>query len=158
MWISSYRLLSQSFSDYWILKCLKRYEPYLWENEKQSYLRHAVLFGFFVQLNRMYTDTAQKLPTNSESNIMPCSTVPRFKYLPIRLVSLLWLQKLFVAFAEYSEKDLSYKICLFLVNAVLRLCHLEVQIRSRFQLHQMMAPQETHGMHLQMASILKRVS
>ncbi|KAG9132988.1 hypothetical protein Leryth_015375 [Lithospermum erythrorhizon] len=23
------------------------YEPYLWENEKQSYLRHAVLFGFF---------------------------------------------------------------------------------------------------------------
>ncbi|KAL1175149.1 hypothetical protein V6Z11_A04G070000 [Gossypium hirsutum] len=59
------------------------YEPYLWENEKQSYLRHAVLFGFFVQLNRMYTDTVQKLPTNSESNIMRCSVVPRFKYLPI---------------------------------------------------------------------------
>ncbi|XP_024175040.1 conserved oligomeric Golgi complex subunit 1 [Rosa chinensis] len=59
------------------------YEPYLWENEKQSYLRHAVLFGFFVQLNRMYTDTVQKLPTNSESNIMRCSSVPRFKYLPI---------------------------------------------------------------------------
>ncbi|KAL1814193.1 hypothetical protein ACET3Z_024258 [Daucus carota] len=59
------------------------YEPYLWENEKQSYLRHAVLFGFFVQLNRMYTDAVQKLPTNSESNIMRCSTVPRFKYLPI---------------------------------------------------------------------------
>ncbi|KAK8579338.1 hypothetical protein V6N12_069664 [Hibiscus sabdariffa] len=59
------------------------YEPYLWENERQSYLRHAVLFGFFVQLNRMYTDTVQKLPTNSESNIMRCSVVPRFKYLPI---------------------------------------------------------------------------
>ncbi|CAL5421079.1 unnamed protein product [Camellia sinensis] len=59
------------------------YEPYLWENERQSYLRHAVLYGFFVQLNRMYTDTVQKLPTNSESNIMRCSTVPRFKYLPI---------------------------------------------------------------------------
>uniref|UniRef100_A0A7N0T875 Conserved oligomeric Golgi complex subunit 1 n=1 Tax=Kalanchoe fedtschenkoi TaxID=63787 RepID=A0A7N0T875_KALFE len=59
------------------------YEPYLWENEKQSYLRHAVLFGFFVQLNRMFTDTMQKLPTNSESNILRCSTVPRFKYLPI---------------------------------------------------------------------------
>ncbi|KAL2941385.1 Conserved oligomeric Golgi complex subunit 1 [Bienertia sinuspersici] len=59
------------------------YEPYLWENEKQSYLRHAVLFGFFVQLNRLYVDTVQKLPTNSESNIMRCSTVPRFKYLPI---------------------------------------------------------------------------
>lgn len=59
------------------------YEPYLWENERQSYLRHAVLLGFFVQLNRMYTDTAQKLPTNSESNIMRCSSVPRFKYLPI---------------------------------------------------------------------------
>ncbi|KAH0988645.1 hypothetical protein GBA52_000128 [Prunus armeniaca] len=59
------------------------YEPYLWENERQSYLRHAVLFGFFVQLNRMYTDTVQKLPTNSESNIMRCSSVPRFKYLPI---------------------------------------------------------------------------
>ncbi|CAN4088982.1 unnamed protein product [Withania somnifera] len=59
------------------------YEPYLWENERQSYLRHAVLLGFFVQLNRMYTDTPQKLPTNSESNIMRCSAVPRFKYLPI---------------------------------------------------------------------------
>ncbi|XP_010277809.1 PREDICTED: conserved oligomeric Golgi complex subunit 1-like [Nelumbo nucifera] len=59
------------------------YEPYLWENEKQCYLRHAVLFGFFVQLNRMYTDSMQKLHTNTESNIMRCSTVPRFKYLPI---------------------------------------------------------------------------
>ncbi|MFQ6647359.1 hypothetical protein Gotur_021113 [Gossypium turneri] len=59
------------------------YEPYLWENKRQSYLRHAVLFGFFVQLNRKYTDTIQKLPTNSESNIMRCSVVPRFKYLPI---------------------------------------------------------------------------
>ncbi|KAH1038027.1 hypothetical protein J1N35_039770 [Gossypium stocksii] len=59
------------------------YEPYLWENERQSYLRHAVLFGFFVQLNRKYTDTIQKLPTNSESNILRCSVVPRFKYLPI---------------------------------------------------------------------------
>nr|XP_043610287.1 conserved oligomeric Golgi complex subunit 1 [Erigeron canadensis] len=59
------------------------YEPYLMENEKQSYLRHAVLFGFFVQLHRMYTDTTQKLLTSSESNIMRCSTVPRFKYLPI---------------------------------------------------------------------------
>ncbi|KAG5237355.1 conserved oligomeric Golgi complex [Salix suchowensis] len=59
------------------------YEPYLWENERQSYLRHAVLFGFFVQLNRMYTGSVQKLPSNPESNIMRCSTVPRFKYLPI---------------------------------------------------------------------------
>lgn len=59
------------------------FEPYLWENERQSYLRHAVLFGFFVQLSRLYTDTVQKLPTNTESNIMRCSTVPRFKYLPI---------------------------------------------------------------------------
>ncbi|KAJ6432388.1 hypothetical protein OIU84_019599 [Salix udensis] len=59
------------------------YEPYLWENERQSYLRHAVLFGFFVQLNRMYTGSVQKLPSNPESNIMRCSPVPRFKYLPI---------------------------------------------------------------------------
>lgn len=61
------------------------YEPYLWENEKQSYKRFAVLFGFLVQLNRMYTETVQKLPTrsNTESNIMRCSTVPRFSYLPI---------------------------------------------------------------------------
>ncbi|XP_076896134.1 conserved oligomeric Golgi complex subunit 1-like [Bidens hawaiensis] len=59
------------------------YEPYLMENKKQCYLRHAVLFGFFVQLRRLHTDTMQKLPTNSESNIMRCSTVPRFKYLPI---------------------------------------------------------------------------
>ncbi|KAI3469707.1 hypothetical protein Pfo_026370 [Paulownia fortunei] len=59
------------------------YEPYLWENERQAYVRHAVLFGFFVQLNRIHTDTVQKLPTNSESNMMRCSIVPRFKYLPI---------------------------------------------------------------------------
>ncbi|XP_042453294.1 conserved oligomeric Golgi complex subunit 1-like [Zingiber officinale] len=61
------------------------YEPYLWENEKQSYKRYSVLFGFLVQLNRMYTETVQKLPTksNTGSNIMRCSTVPRFKYLPI---------------------------------------------------------------------------
>ncbi|KAL3628210.1 hypothetical protein CASFOL_027256 [Castilleja foliolosa] len=59
------------------------YEPYLWENERQAYLRHAVLFGFFVQLNRIHMDAVQKLPTNSESNIMRCSVVPRFKYLPI---------------------------------------------------------------------------
>ncbi|CAL9751428.1 unnamed protein product [Musa acuminata subsp. burmannicoides] len=61
------------------------YESYLWKNEQQSYKRYAVLFGFLVQLNRMYTDTIQKLPTksNTGSNIMRCSTVPRFKYLPI---------------------------------------------------------------------------
>ncbi|MQL92457.1 hypothetical protein Taro_025075 [Colocasia esculenta] len=61
------------------------YEPYLWENEQQSYKRYAVLFGFLVQLNRMYTDVVQKLPTksNTESNILRCSTIPRFKYLPI---------------------------------------------------------------------------
>ncbi|XVE62118.1 hypothetical protein DITRI_Ditri06bG0093300 [Diplodiscus trichospermus] len=64
------------------------YEPYLWENVRQIYLRHSVLFGFFVQLNRMYTDTIQKLPTNSESNIMRCSVVPRFKYLPISVPAL----------------------------------------------------------------------
>ncbi|XP_062207048.1 conserved oligomeric Golgi complex subunit 1-like [Phragmites australis] len=61
------------------------YEPYLWENEKQSYKRYVVLFGFLVQLNHMYTGTVQKLPTksNTDSNIMICSQVPRFKYLPI---------------------------------------------------------------------------
>ncbi|KAJ4959844.1 hypothetical protein NE237_019754 [Protea cynaroides] len=58
------------------------YEPYLWENVKRSYLRHAVLFGFFVQLNRVYTGTLQK-SSSTETNIMRCSTVPRFKYLPI---------------------------------------------------------------------------
>ncbi|XP_077225684.1 vps51/Vps67 family (components of vesicular transport) protein [Tasmannia lanceolata] len=59
------------------------YEPYLWDNAKQSYQRHAVLFGFLVQLNRMYTDTVKKVPTNTVSNILRCSTVPRFNYLPI---------------------------------------------------------------------------
>ncbi|KAK8955045.1 hypothetical protein KSP39_PZI002413 [Platanthera zijinensis] len=61
------------------------YEPYLWENEKQLYKRCSVLFGFFIQLNRLYMDTVQKLPTksNTESNILRCSVVPRFKYLPI---------------------------------------------------------------------------
>ena len=76
-----------------------RYEPYLWENEKQSYLQHAILFGCFVQLRRMYTATTQKFPTNSESNIMRCSMVPRFKYLPIRLIlqflAYLFTQKVF---------------------------------------------------------------
>lgn len=83
--ISFYLTIKVSF-DLIVFLSFQRYEPYLWENERQSYLRHAVLFGFYVQLNRMYTDTVQKLPTNSESNIMRCSTVPRFKYLPIRLV------------------------------------------------------------------------
>lgn len=61
------------------------YESYLWENEKQSYKRCVVLFGFLVQLNHMYTGTVQKLPTksNTDSNIMRCSQIPRFKYLPI---------------------------------------------------------------------------
>ncbi|KAJ4816263.1 Vps51/Vps67 family (components of vesicular transport) protein [Rhynchospora pubera] len=61
------------------------YEPYLWENEKQSYMSYVVLFGFLVQLNRMYTDVVQKSPTKSNANlnIMRCSQVPRFKYLPI---------------------------------------------------------------------------
>ncbi|KAG9448270.1 hypothetical protein H6P81_014398 [Aristolochia fimbriata] len=59
------------------------YESHLWDNERQSYQRYAVIFGFLVQLNRMYTDIVQKLPSNTESNIMRCSTVPRFKYLPI---------------------------------------------------------------------------
>lgn len=85
-----------------------RYEPYLWENERQSYLRHAVLFGFFVQLNRLYTDTVQKLPTNSESNIMRCSTVPRFKYLPIRLISWsFWL---------------NFHFCFLVVNCIVWFC------------------------------------
>ncbi|GER30721.1 Vps51/Vps67 family (components of vesiculartransport) protein, partial [Striga asiatica] len=64
------------------------YEPYLWKNERQAYLRHGVLFGFFVQLNRIHTDSVQKLPTNSGSNIMRCSIVPRFKYLPISVPAL----------------------------------------------------------------------
>ncbi|KAL0309490.1 UNVERIFIED_CONTAM: Conserved oligomeric Golgi complex subunit [Sesamum radiatum] len=72
-----------SGSSYGFLFIHLRYEPYLWENERQAFLRHAVLFGFFVQLNRIHMDTVQKLPTNCESNIMRCSTVPRFKYLPI---------------------------------------------------------------------------
>ncbi|KAL5704309.1 hypothetical protein ACHQM5_022755 [Ranunculus cassubicifolius] len=59
------------------------YEPFLWENGKQAYLRHSVLFGFFVQLNRMHINTAQKLPSNAEINSMRCSTVPHFKYLPV---------------------------------------------------------------------------
>lgn len=88
-----------------ILKCLNyyRYEPHLWENERQSYLRHAVLFGFFVQLNRMYVDTVQKLPTNSESNIMRCSSVPRFKYLPIRSGSYLNQQEYLVEIICHIE-------------------------------------------------------
>lgn len=60
------------------------YEPYLWENERQAYQRTAVLFGFLVQLNRMYTDTVQKLPTNTDTNTLKMhASVPRFTYLPI---------------------------------------------------------------------------
>lgn len=65
------------------------YEPHLWENEKQSYQRCAVLFGFFVQLNHLFRDTTQRLPLNSESNTLKVSaTVPRFTYLPISTLSL----------------------------------------------------------------------
>lgn len=42
-------------------------------------------------------ETMQKVPTNSESNIMRCSTVPRFKYLPIR-----WSALSFVGIIIYS--------------------------------------------------------
>ncbi|CAN6475612.1 unnamed protein product [Victoria cruziana] len=59
------------------------YESYLWENEKQWYQRNAVLFGFLVQLNRLYTNTIQKLPAKAESNIFRSAVLPRFKYLPI---------------------------------------------------------------------------
>ncbi|XP_031489178.1 conserved oligomeric Golgi complex subunit 1 [Nymphaea colorata] len=59
------------------------FESYLWENEKQWYQRNAVLFGFLVQLNRLYTNTVQKLPAKAESNIFRSAVLPRFKYLPI---------------------------------------------------------------------------
>ncbi|CAI9115685.1 OLC1v1016660C1 [Oldenlandia corymbosa var. corymbosa] len=52
------------------------FEPYLWENARKSYLKHAVIYEFFVQLNRLYTDSAQKLPSLSDS-------MPRFKYIHI---------------------------------------------------------------------------
>ncbi|OEL14964.1 hypothetical protein BAE44_0024017 [Dichanthelium oligosanthes] len=79
------RKQSQSQADSAAIEPINKYEPYLWENEKQSYKRYVVLFGFLVQLNHMYTGTVQKLPTksNTDSNIMRCSQVPRFKYLPI---------------------------------------------------------------------------
>ncbi|KAJ7532479.1 hypothetical protein O6H91_13G005300 [Diphasiastrum complanatum] len=60
------------------------YEPHLWENERRSYQRSAVLFGFFTQLNRMYIDTAPRFVSNADTNTLSMSaTVPRFTYLPI---------------------------------------------------------------------------
>lgn len=89
-WISLYFVVSHKWSCFCFhcvefISYMNRYEPYLWENEKQSYQRYAVLYGFLVQLNRMYMDTVQKLPSNTESNVLRCSIVPRFRYLPIRL-------------------------------------------------------------------------
>ncbi|GJY75978.1 conserved oligomeric Golgi complex subunit 1 [Tanacetum coccineum] len=43
----------------------RKYKPYLMENEKQSYLRHAVLFGFFVQLRRFAPVSSSKATTKS---------------------------------------------------------------------------------------------
>lgn len=60
------------------------YEPPLWENEQQSYQRCAVIFGFLVQLRRLYKDTAQRPPLTAESNTLKVSaSIPRFTYLPI---------------------------------------------------------------------------
>eukprot|EP00246_Nothoceros_aenigmaticus_P001194 TRINITY_DN11617_c0_g1_i1.p1 TRINITY_DN11617_c0_g1~~TRINITY_DN11617_c0_g1_i1.p1 ORF type:complete len:288 (+),score=49.00 TRINITY_DN11617_c0_g1_i1:415-1278(+) len=60
------------------------YEPHLWENERRFYQRSAVLFGALIQLNRLYTDTGQRLPSTADTNVLNMSaTVPRFTYLPI---------------------------------------------------------------------------
>lgn len=65
--------------------CSCRYEPHLWDNERRFYQRSAVLFGALIQLNRLYTDTGQRLPSPSDTNVLNMSaTVPRFTYLPIR--------------------------------------------------------------------------
>eukprot|EP00252_Welwitschia_mirabilis_P004582 TRINITY_DN1489_c0_g1_i2.p1 TRINITY_DN1489_c0_g1~~TRINITY_DN1489_c0_g1_i2.p1 ORF type:complete len:790 (+),score=162.11 TRINITY_DN1489_c0_g1_i2:156-2372(+) len=58
------------------------YEPYLWENEKQGYQRTSVLFGFLVELNRMYVDN--KVSTKTDSNTLKThGSTPRFTLLPI---------------------------------------------------------------------------
>eukprot|EP00250_Pteridium_aquilinum_P019701 c24540_g1_i1 orf=595-3981(-) len=65
------------------------YKLPLWENEQQSYQRCAVIFGFLVQLRRLYKDTAQRPPLNAESNTLKVSgSIPRFTYLPISTPSL----------------------------------------------------------------------
>ncbi|KAI5081996.1 hypothetical protein GOP47_0001739 [Adiantum capillus-veneris] len=65
------------------------YEPPLWENEQQSYQRCAVIFGFLVQLKRLYKNTAQRPPLTAESNTLKVSSsIPRFTYLPISTPSL----------------------------------------------------------------------
>ncbi|MCO5564319.1 hypothetical protein L7F22_017979 [Adiantum nelumboides] len=65
------------------------YEPPLWENAQQSYQRCAVIFGFLVQLKRLYKDTAQRPPLTAESNTLKVSSsIPRFTYLPISTPSL----------------------------------------------------------------------
>jgi hypothetical protein len=64
-----------------------RYEPHLWENESRHYQRSAVMFGFLVQLNRLYTDTTPRPLNNADINIMNMTdAIPRFTYLPIRCV------------------------------------------------------------------------
>ncbi|KAH7316330.1 hypothetical protein KP509_21G088700 [Ceratopteris richardii] len=65
------------------------YEPPLWENEQQSYQRCAVIFGFLVQLKRLYKDTVQRPPLTAESNTLKVSaSISRFTYLPISTPSL----------------------------------------------------------------------
>lgn len=65
------------------------YKSPLWENEQQAYQRCAVIFGFLVQLRRLYKDTAQRPPLSAESNTLKVSTsIPRFTYLPVSTPSL----------------------------------------------------------------------
>ena len=60
------------------------YEPYLWQNEEKCYRRSCVLLGSLTQTRRLHTGPPQKLPYNSDTNILDMSsTAPRFMYLPI---------------------------------------------------------------------------
>ncbi|GBG84542.1 hypothetical protein CBR_g38824 [Chara braunii] len=60
------------------------YEEHLWQNKRNYYNRCAVLFGSFIQLNRLYTDSPHMQGYNGDTNTLNMSaTVPRFTYLPI---------------------------------------------------------------------------
>lgn len=61
------------------------YEPHLWENEVRHYQRCSVLFGFLIQLNRLYTDSPLKPSNHGDANTLNMTgPIPRFTYLPIR--------------------------------------------------------------------------
>jgi hypothetical protein len=114
-------------------------------------MSYVVLFGFLVHLNRMYTDVVQRSPTksNTDLNIMRCSQVPRFKYLPIRYS--------FKSLKEtIDDRNLMYYHNLILnLISVLLLYHRELCTSRLYKVHPMTRLLEAYTSHFLMVRYLK---